>query len=62
MSEFIKMTIRDSKEAFQNAINKGLKNPEDYMYMYSEKNRDYFKHIDTRQYIAFKYRSITPWK
>ena len=46
---------RDPEEAFSNAIKKGLKNPDDYMYMYSDNNKDYFKHIDTREYIEFSY-------
>ena len=46
---------RDPEEAFSNAIKKGLKNPDDYMYMYSNNNKDYFKHIDTREYIEFSY-------
>ena len=46
---------RDPEEAFENAIKKGLKNPDDYMYMYSDNNKDYFKHIDTREYIEFSY-------
>lgn len=45
--------FRDSKEAFQNAINKWLKNPEDYMYMNSLGNIDFFKHHDTRDYIQY---------
>ena len=39
--------------AFDNAIKRGMKDPENWMYMYSDKNKDFFKHIDTRQYISF---------
>jgi hypothetical protein len=39
--------------AFENAIAKGFKNPENYMYMYSDDKSDYFKNIDTRNYIHF---------
>jgi hypothetical protein len=53
-SIFAQLDIRDPKEAFQNAINRGLKNPEDYMYMYTDKGRDYFKNICTRNYISFR--------
>lgn len=53
-SIFAGMKIRENpEEAFENAIKKGMKNPEDWMYMYSENNRDYFKHIDTRIYKSF---------
>jgi hypothetical protein len=42
------------KAAFERAIKQGLKNPEDYMYMYTKDGKDYFKHIDTREYKKFK--------
>ena len=48
------MIIRDPQEAFENAIKKGLK-ADDYMYMYSADGYDFFKHIDTRLYVKFKY-------
>ena len=44
---------RDSNKAFENAKAKGLKRPQDYMYMYSKDNKDYFKNIDFRDYISF---------
>ena len=47
------MYQRDSNEAFENAKAKGLKRPQDYMYMYSKDNKDYFKNIDFRDYISF---------
>ena len=40
-------------EAFNNAKAKGLEEPSKYMYMYSQKNRDYFKNINFRNYISF---------
>lgn len=52
-SIFSSLDIRDPKQVFQNAIDKGLKNPQDYMYMHTEKGKDYFKHKVTRNYIAF---------
>ena len=53
-SIFVGMKIRENPDdAFDNAIKRGMKNPEDWMYMYSENNRDYFKHIDTRNYKSF---------
>ena len=45
---------KDSKKAFQIAIEKGLKNPEDHMYMYTKDGKDFFKHIGTRKYDSFK--------
>ena len=44
---------RDHIKAFNNAKSKGLKNPEDYMYMYSRDDTDYFKNINFRNYISF---------
>ena len=29
-------------DAFDNAIKRGMKNPDDWMYMYSDNNKDYF--------------------
>jgi hypothetical protein len=46
--------LRDSQEAFRNAIKQGF-DYHDYMYMYSKDGRDYFKHIDTREYVSYKY-------
>jgi len=51
---FKDLNITDPKQAFENAIKRGLKNPEDYMYMYSEGKYDYFKHYITRSYRKFK--------
>ena len=47
------MYQRDSNEAFTNAKAKGLDKPEDYMYMYSKDNMDFFKNINFRNYISF---------
>ena len=48
-SIFAGMQIRENPDdAFENAIKRGMKNPEDWMYMYSENGRDYFKHCDSR--------------
>ena len=47
------MYQRDSNEAFENAKSKGLNNPSEYMYMYSQNNKDYFKNINYRNYINF---------
>lgn len=53
-SIFAGMQIRENPEdAFENAIKRGMKNPEDWMYMYSENGRDYFKHYFTRSYKSY---------
>ena len=58
-SIFEGMQIRENtKKAFDNAIKRGMKNPEDWMYMYSEKGRDFFKHSVTRGYKSYPQFSI----
>lgn len=53
-SIFAGMQIReDPDDAFYNAIKRGMKNPDDWMYMYSENGRDYFKHSVTRSYKSY---------
>ena len=53
------MKIREnSNEAFENAIKRGMKKPNDWEYMYSSNNRDYFKHYYTRNYISFPQFSL----
>ena len=47
------MYQRDSNEAFKNAKSKGLDKPQEYMYMYSKDNKDFFKNINFRNYISF---------
>ena len=39
------MYQRDSNKAFENAKSKGLDKPQDFMYMYSIKEKDFFKNI-----------------
>lgn len=56
------MKMRDSQEAFEHALKKELLSNDKespnfvglYMYMYSDEEYDYFKHIDTREYIKVK--------
>ena len=50
-----KMFMRDHNQAFENAISKGLDNPESWMYMYSQDNKDFFKNIAMRNYINFEF-------
>lgn len=53
-SIFAGLQIRENPdEAFYNAIKRGMKNPEDWMYMYSENGRDYFKNSINRKYISY---------
>lgn len=53
-SIFEGIKIRENPDdAFKNAIKRGMKNPNDWMYMYSEKNKDYFKNYYTRTYISY---------
>ena len=47
------MYQRNSNEAFENAKVKGLHTPSDFMYMYSQDKKDYFKNIMFRNYINF---------
>lgn len=53
-SIFAGIQIRKNPEdAFDNAIRRGMKNSNDWMYMYSENGRDYFKHYITRSYKSY---------
>jgi len=45
--------VLDPSDAFARAIAKGLAKPDDYMYMYTKDGKDYFKHIDTREYVSY---------
>ena len=46
------MNYRDPNAAFASAIAQGL-DPDMFMYMYSTEERDYFKHVETREYVNF---------
>lgn len=53
-SIFEGMKIRENpNDAFENAIKRGMKNPDDWMYMYSENNKDFFKNYSSRTYKSF---------
>ena len=53
-SIFEGMKIRENpNDAFENAIKRGMKNPDDWMYMYSENNKDFFKNYYSRTYKSF---------
>lgn len=45
IEEMSDLYIRITGEAFENAIAKGMINPENFMYMYSKDGQDYFKHV-----------------
>lgn len=53
-SIFEGMKIRENpNNAFDNAIKRGMKNPDEWMYMYSENGKDYFKHYLSRCYRSY---------
>lgn len=53
-SIFAGIKMRENPDdAFNNSIKRGMKNPDDWMYMYSENNKDYFKNYYTRNYKSF---------
>lgn len=53
-SIFEGMKIRENPdEAFDNAIKRGMKKPDDWMYMYSNNNKDYFKNYYSRNYKSY---------
>lgn len=53
-SIFAGMQVRlNPDDAFDNAIKRGMKRPEDWMYMYSKNGRDYFKHCDYGIYKSY---------
>lgn len=54
-SIFSGLQIRENPdEAFENAIKRGMKHPEDWMYMYSKNKKDYFKHCEFRCYRSYR--------
>lgn len=53
-SIFSGLIVRENtQDAFENAIKRGMKEPNDWMYMYSRNYRDYFKNYWTRNYISY---------
>ena len=53
-SIFEGIKIRENpNDAFENAIKRGMKNPDDWMYMYSDNNKDYFKNYYSRKYKSY---------
>jgi len=53
-NKIVVKNAKDSQIAFENAKSKGLNKPEDFMYMYSQDNKDFFKNIMDRKYINFE--------
>ena len=53
-NKIVVKNAKDSQIAFENAKSKGLDKPEDFMYMYSQENKDFFKNIMDRKYINFE--------
>lgn len=55
--------IRDVDEVFENAMKRGMNDTDDWMYMYSDINYDYFKHADDRHYKRYaRYNFLTRLK
>ena len=52
------LTNADIKAAFENAIKRGLTNPSQYTYMYTEDEWDHFKHYSGRKTIWFPHDSV----
>lgn len=53
-SIFEGMKLRENPDdAFKSAIKQGMKNPDDWMYMYSKDNKDYFKNYYSRIYKSY---------
>lgn len=50
--EGIKMR-ENPDDAFENAKKRGMKNPDDWMYMFSDNNRDFFKNYYSRAYKSY---------
>ena len=58
-SVFSELPIRENiEDAFENAIKKGMNNPDEGMYMYSENGKDYFKNECTRAYVSYRQYSL----
>ena len=46
------------QKAFENAIKNGMENPDNWKYLYTEKNRDYFRNVYTKEYISYSNKKI----
>ncbi|MBQ9024402.1 MAG: hypothetical protein IJ105_04195 [Bacilli bacterium] len=44
---------KNKKEAYENAILRGMRHPDNWIYMYSKDNKDYFKNSFSRKYISY---------
>lgn len=55
---FDDLYIRSGQDAFNNAIQLGLKHPDQWMYMYSDGPFDFFKHYRTRMYVCYRYKGL----
>ena len=53
-SVFGALKIREHpQDAFENAFLLGMQRPEEWMYMYSDRGCDFFKHVLTREYCKY---------
>lgn len=48
----------NTDQAFENAIQLGMKEPADWIYMYSKGGWNYFKHYDTCEYCQYPQRGL----
>lgn len=44
---------KNQDDAYKNAIRQGMRNPENWIYMYSKYNRDYFRNMCSKKFISF---------
>lgn len=58
MDFFSSLDVRDSTQAFDNAISLGMTDCNDWMYMYSSGNFDCFKHWLSRGYVCYRYKGF----
>lgn len=49
----------DLNTIYENAIKQGMTNPEEWMYMYSDNDYDFFKNCNSRKYINFKKKAMS---
>ena len=62
MSKMSKTHVKSLEVAdvYENAIDKGMAEPDEWMYMYSKGDRDYFKNRNTRKYKSYENQMNDP--
>lgn len=58
---FAGLNYRNPEEAFKNAMERGMREPSEWMYMYSDGCYDYFKHYLSRNYTKYRFVSWFRW-